>query len=98
MTQQEKLQKSIGQLSGLKQAVIILEHIANGLSEDQILRLADGDAQMVRIWISFWKDMGWLKEQDGKMLLTSDGMVGIAKYGRHGQDEQDENIQSSHAI
>ena len=98
MTQQEKFQNSMGQLSGLKQAIVILEHIASGLSEDQIVQLADGDAQMVRMWISFLNDIGWLREQDGKMRLTSDGMVGIAKYGKHGQYEQNESIQSSHAM
>lgn len=80
MTQQEKPQ-NIGKLSGLKQAVVILEHIANGLSEDQIIQLADGDAQMVRMWLSFLKDLHWLEEKDGRMSLTSEGIVGIAKYG-----------------
>ena len=80
MTQQVK-SKNISQLSGLKQAIVILEHIANGLSEDQIIQLADGDAQMVRTWLSFLKDLHWLEEKDGKMSLTSEGIAGIAKYG-----------------
>ena len=79
MTQQEKPQ-NIGYLSGLKQAIVILELIGKGLSEDQIVEIADGGWRIVRIWISFLKDLKWIEVQEHEMKITKEGMASIARY------------------
>lgn len=69
-------------LSGLKQAMYILDCLHDGLSEGQIIASCDGDGQLVKIWIDFLKDNRWVIKDDAnkRWVLTDKGKEQMISY------------------
>ena len=72
-------------LRGLRQAIFVLQSLADGKSEAQITDSLQGDTQLTQIWVSFVFHNHWVKkvELDGgatKWVLTDKGRELIEKY------------------
>ena len=72
------------QLSGLKQAMYVLQQIQSGATYDNIATALENDRQMTEIWISFLKDLNWIvrDETNNRWVLTERGRTRAANYFR----------------
>ena len=62
----------------------ILDCLHDGISEEQIISKCDGDSQVVKIWIDFIKDNGWIVQVgiNKRWVLTDKGKEQMMKYYR----------------
>ena len=60
----------------------VLDCLHDGLSEDQIVKNCDGDAQIVKIWLDFLKDNRWVirDETNDSWVLTDRGRQQMESY------------------
>jgi hypothetical protein len=69
------------QLHGLQQPAYILECLQQGLTENQIIQLFDGDRQLVRMWLCFILHNHWANQQSiHDWLPTEKGQLAIERY------------------
>lgn len=62
-------------LSGLKQAVNIMDCITAGQTKDQIAIALGGDVQLVEMWLSFLQHNHWMIEGAGGWSVTAKGAM-----------------------
>jgi hypothetical protein len=66
---------SPAQLSGLKQAAFVMGCLARNDSEDQIVRMLDGDEQLFKMWKLFVKYNEWVEESIQGWSMTAKGSM-----------------------
>ena len=69
-------------LSGLMQAMYILDCLHDGLTEEQIIEKCHGDGQMVKIWINFSMENRWASKDvaNNRWVLTDKGKQQMISY------------------
>jgi hypothetical protein len=67
-------------LSGLRQAVYILECLEKGETEEQIVERFEGDEQLVKMWTLFLFHNRWIEHPDGRWETTGKGREWISRY------------------
>jgi hypothetical protein len=59
----------------------VLDCLHEGRSEAQIISNCDGDAQLVKIWMDFIKENGWIVQVGAKRwVLTDKGKEQFVNY------------------
>lgn len=61
-------------LSGLKQAVYVMDCITTGQTREQIARTLGGDTQLVAMWLSFLQHNHWMIEGFDGWHVTAKGV------------------------
>ena len=66
-------------MTGLRQAVYVLECLEKGQSQQEIVDKFEGDKQLVDLWIAFLNGNGWMDKPDGKYMDANKGKMWIQR-------------------
>lgn len=76
-------------MSGLRQAIFILQCIDGGKTQNELIKMCDGDKQLVTLWIEFMTELKWLEKKrvtaelaitTESIALTGPGMKAMKDY------------------
>jgi hypothetical protein len=61
-------------LTGLRQAIYILNKLKLGMGKSEIIKDFKGDEQLVNIWLSFLLHNHWIEQEElGQLVATEKG-------------------------
>jgi hypothetical protein len=63
------------QLAGLKQAAYVMGCLARNDSEEQVVRMLEGDEQLFDMWKSFLRHNQWMEQTTEGWSVTAKGAV-----------------------